>query len=175
MSTIYLDTETTGLAAEHGHRIVELAIVDDRGVALMDTLVDPRRAIPADARAIHGITQMMVRGKPTLEALLPEIGRLIRSSGHVVIYNATFDTPFLPAALWHGIRVDCAMRRFAELGSGGPSGRWQRLEVAAERCGHVWSGAQHRALADALAARTVWRWCQGRREGAPPTARRRLT
>lgn len=164
MTTIYLDTETTGLSAELGHRIVELAIVDDRGATLMDTLVDPKRAIPADAAAIHGITDSIVRGKPTLQALLPEIERHVKSSGHVVIYNATFDTPFFPAALWQGVGVDCAMRRFSELG-GGRSTRWQKLGVAAEHCGHVWSGTQHRALADALAARTVWHWVLARERG----------
>ena len=41
MDTVYLDTETTGLYPEHGARIVEIAILDDDGRPLLDTLVDP--------------------------------------------------------------------------------------------------------------------------------------
>lgn len=43
---VYLDTETTGLSANAGARIVEVAIVDQSGRALLNTLVDPRVAIP---------------------------------------------------------------------------------------------------------------------------------
>ena len=55
---VFLDTETTGLndLAE----IVEISILDDDGLVLLDTLVRPRRPIPADAIRIHGIRNEMV-------------------------------------------------------------------------------------------------------------------
>lgn len=154
VATLYLDTETTAFSPPNGDRIVELAIVDDAGRKLLDTLVDPERSIPRDAAAIHGITDSMVRGMPTLRTIMPALKRIVVGSKHVVIYKSTFDAPFFPDSLWRGVKVDCAMRRFAELHG---SGRWQKLHVAAAHCGHVWSGKQDRALADALTARTVCR------------------
>ena len=150
---LFLDTETTGLSAAAGDRIVEVAIVDESGRALIDTLVDPGRSIPTSATRIHGITDRMVRGAPTLEALMPEIRRIVGGS-HVVIYNATYDAPFFPEELGFAAQISCAMRRYAEM----RYGRWVKLDVAAHAVGHRWTGQAHRALADALACRSVWNW-----------------
>ena len=46
------------------------------------------------------------------------------------------------------------MLRYAAIGDG----RWQKLDVACKRVGHQWTGTAHRALADALACRSVSRW-----------------
>jgi len=156
--TVFLDTETTGLSPSAGDTIVEVAIVGTDGRALLDTLVDPRRSIPNGASRVHGISDAEVRGKPTLADLMPEIKRIV-SGEQVVIYNATFDTPFFPGHLREAQRIDCAMRRFSE--AIGVS-RWQKLDVAAQKVGHVWSGAAHRAKADALACRSVWNWLEQR-------------
>jgi DNA polymerase III epsilon subunit-like protein len=45
---VYLDTETTGLSPRNGDTIVEVAIVDERGVSLIDTLVDPQLLAPTE-------------------------------------------------------------------------------------------------------------------------------
>ena len=50
---IYLDTETTGFSPAQGATIVEVAIVDEAGRALIDTLVDPRSPIPFGAQQVH--------------------------------------------------------------------------------------------------------------------------
>ena len=160
---LYLDTETTGLSPRDGAMIVEVAIVDDRGVALIDTLVDPLKPIPRQASNVHGITDAMVRGKPTLAQLMPTIRRIVAAQ-QVVIYNATFDAPFFPGKLREAAQIDCAMRQFAEVAGGGT---WRKLDFAAAHVGHVWSGNAHRALADALACKSVWTWLQGAR---PPVA-----
>jgi len=55
METVYLDTETTGLSPGNGARIVEIAILDDDGRPLLDTLVNPDCEIPDEASSIHGI------------------------------------------------------------------------------------------------------------------------
>src|SRR3982750_387678 len=52
-SYVYLDTETTGLFGDV--RIVDVAIVDDAGEVLVDTLVDPGIPIPVETSRIHGI------------------------------------------------------------------------------------------------------------------------
>lgn len=154
---LYLDTETTGFSAYSGDVIVEVAIVDDTGRTIMDTLVNPRRPIPWQATNVHGITDAMVRGKPSIEQLLPRIHEIIANE-HVVVYNAAFDTQFFPDRLRQARMVSCAMTRFAQE-QGGP---WRKLEVAARHVGHCWTGDAHRALADALACRSVWLWLEQR-------------
>lgn len=154
---IYLDTETTGFSPSAGAAIVEVAIVDDRGQTLIDTLVDPRKPIPWQAQNVHGISDDMVRGKPTLEALMPRIIEIIQGE-EVVIYNSAFDAPFFPGQLGQARAVSCAMRKFSER-LGGP---WRKLDVASKHVGHRWTGVAHRALADALACRSVWQWLKAR-------------
>jgi DNA polymerase III epsilon subunit-like protein len=92
---LYLDTETTGLHASGGDAIVEIAIVDERGVALINTLVNPNRTIPWHASNVHGLSDSMVRGMPDLNDLLPQIRKVI-SGQQLVIYNAPFDVSFFP-------------------------------------------------------------------------------
>ena len=152
---IFLDTETTGFSPDAGAHVVEIAIVDERGRTLIDTLLDPRQEIPWQAQKIHGISDRMVRGKPTLQDVLPRIREIIAEE-EVVIYNAAFDTRFFPDRLRHARAVSCAMTRFA----GSLGGPWRKLEVAARHVGHQWTGPAHRALADALACRSVWLWLE---------------
>jgi len=151
---LFLDTETTGLSPTVGDAIVEIAIVDSAGRAVMDTLVDPCRTIPWQATKVHGITNEMIRGRPTLSQLMPQIRQII-SKEIVVIYNSSFDAPFFPGRLTEAVSVECAMRRFTHETGGG---RWKKLDVAAQKAGHRWTGNAHRALADALACRSVWEW-----------------
>jgi len=163
--TVFLDTETTGLSPAGGDTIVEVAIVDDQGRALIDTLVNPGRPIPWRASSIHGITDDMVRGRPTLQQLMPRVREVIEAE-QVIIYNARFDAPFFPGKLEQAQAVDCAMLRFADA----IGGRWQKLDVAARHVGHRWTGEAHRALADAMACRSVWNWLvqRGHASCAPP-------
>lgn len=161
--TVYLDTETTGLSPEKGDRVVDIAMVDDLGNTVIDTLVDPERPIPAEASGIHHISDEMVAGMPTMEALWPSIEEMTDGK-RVVIYNAGFDTRFFPNRLGNAASVECAMLRFAEA-YGEPSQygngyRWQRLTLATDHIGYNWVGKAHRALADALACRAVWAWLE---------------
>jgi len=89
---LLLDTETTGL---HGNaEIVQIAIIDCAGAVLLDTYVKPRQAIPRDASAIHGITDVMVDSAPTFDQLAAQLRELL-SGMTVVIYNADFDVRML--------------------------------------------------------------------------------
>ena len=152
---LYLDTETTGLHAGGGDTVVEIAIVDEKGKALINTLVNPERSIPWYASKVHGINDSMVSGMPTLNDLLPDIRKLI-SGQQLVIYNAPFDISFFPNRLKEASSIACAMRGFANK----VSGRARKLDVAAAHVGHVWTGEAHRALADTLACRSVWQWLE---------------
>lgn len=153
-SYVYLDTETTGLSAKTGARIVEVAIVDDSGRPLFDSLINPGIPIPWGASSIHGISDSMVRKQPRFEDVVNEILRIV-SGREVVIYNAAFDVEFFPNRLKNATRVHCAMKAYsASIGQT----RWVKLVDAASRVGHTWDGKAHRALADAQACRSVWRW-----------------
>jgi len=153
---LFLDTETTGLSPAGGDAVVEIAIVDAEGRAILNTLVDPCRTIPRQATNVHGITNEMVRGQPTLAQLMPQIRQII-SKEIVVIYNSSFDAPFFPGRLMEAVSVECAMRRFTQETGGG---RWKKLDIAAKIVGHRWTGNAHRALADALACRSIWEWLE---------------
>jgi len=153
--TVFLDTETTGFSPTNGDRIVEIGIVDATGQTLMDQLINPQRQIPWQARNVHGICDDMVRNQPTLEKVMPRVVEIIRGR-QVIIYNSTFDAPFFPGALREAAAVSCAMRRFSQV----HGARWSKLDVAARHVGHQWTGVAHRALADALACRSVWLWLE---------------
>ena len=95
-----IDTETTG--REPGvDRIVELAAVSWRGGEVVDRkswLIDPTIPIPQDAFEVHGIGTDDVRGKPTFDALVPEILEALKGAVPVA-YNADFDKRMLHAEL----------------------------------------------------------------------------
>ena len=150
--TVYLDTETTGLFGDV--RIVEVAIVDHLGRPLVDTLVNPGIPIPWQASGVHGIHDEDVAGHQSLSQLMPQVNAAVRDR-RVVIYNAAYDQRLFPCGLRQARAVHCAMRRFKQLklATGRGSGT---LAAAATWAGHQWTGVAHRALADALAARTVW-------------------
>ena len=110
MRVLFLDTETTGLTTQD--QIIEIAIVDQIGKVLLNTLINPGRVpINPHAEAAHGITASMLRGAPSLADLWPQI-RSILSGNRVVIYNAKFDRRFFPDNLACAGLVECAMQAF---------------------------------------------------------------
>src|SRR5438105_82041 len=92
----FVDLETTG-ATPTGDRITEIGIVRVADGELVDewtTLVNPERSIPEEIRILTGITNEMVRDKPTFAELRREV--LERLDGHLfVAHNARFDYGFL--------------------------------------------------------------------------------
>lgn len=167
-STIYLDVETTGLYAGVDE-LLEVAIVDDAGTVLVDSLVRPvSRTEWPEAQQINGITPADVAGAPLLDDLVEKLAAAIASAEALVIYNAPFDLSFLPAPLQElaAKKARCAMQAFS-LWSGEWSDRHgeyrrHKLADAAYYAGHTWDGAAHRAHADTLAVRSVWQWLRDR-------------
>lgn len=155
---LFVDTETTGLNPRDGAKLVEIAAVDQDGKTIVDTLLDPGVAIPATATAIHGIGDADVRGKPALTDLA-WFGDMLWNAERVVFYNAQFDTGFLPKGWCEPGRTHCAMMRFSAWRlATGRGARWVKLIDAAREAGHEWTGQAHRAMADTLAARSVWQF-----------------
>ncbi len=96
---IVLDTETTGMDPFTGDRIIEIGAVEL--VNLMPTgrtcqlYINPEREIPAEATAVHGITNEFVKDKPTFVECYTEFMDFIADDSKLVIHNAEFDMKFL--------------------------------------------------------------------------------
>ena len=95
---LILDTETTGLKVEDGHRIIEFAALEmyDRKLTgnKLHLYINPEREIDFGATKIHGITNDQVADKPTFAEVFEEIKEFIKGS-ELIIHNAKFDMGFL--------------------------------------------------------------------------------
>jgi DNA polymerase III epsilon subunit family exonuclease len=93
---VVFDTETTGFSPTTD-RIVEVGAVKFRNGEVLEEkswLVNPQRDIPYWATKVHGITDEMVKGKPTFKEIYPEFQDFI--SGSVLMaHNAKFDISFV--------------------------------------------------------------------------------
>jgi DNA polymerase III subunit epsilon len=165
----FVDLETTGATATRD-RITEIGIlrvVDGELVEEWSTLVDPERSIPEDIRILTGISNEMVRGKPTFAELAREVHD--RLDGHVfVAHNARFDYGFLKnefrrCGLAFTADVLCTVRLSRRLH---PEAHGHSLDALVARHGLQEaffpdaSGARtgrHSALGD---ARAIWRFVQ---------------
>ena len=102
MRQIVLDTETTGLEPELGHRIIEIGCVEivNRRVSgrTFHRYLNPERAIDEGAMAVHGIKRADLDDKPKFAEVAEELIGFI-ADAELVIHNAAFDTAFLDAEL----------------------------------------------------------------------------
>jgi DNA polymerase-3 subunit epsilon len=98
MRQIFLDTETTGLDALAGDRIVEVGCIEMVGRKLtgrhLHRYVNPQRPVHADAVRVHGLTDEFLADKPHFETVAHELLEFIRGA-EIIIHNAAFDTGFL--------------------------------------------------------------------------------
>ena len=98
---VVLDTETTGLELNQGHRIIEIGCVEvvNRRLTGNDfhRFVNPGRMIDAAAVDVHGITNEFLADKPAFEAIAQDLWDYI-GGDELVIHNASFDVPFLDFA-----------------------------------------------------------------------------
>jgi len=102
MRQIVLDTETTGLEPELGHRIIEIGCVELVNRRLtgrtFHRYLNPERAIDEGALAVHGITNADLQDKPRFADIAEELLAFI-SGAELIIHNAAFDVAFLDAEL----------------------------------------------------------------------------
>lgn len=98
MRQIVLDTETTGLRTEDGHRIIEIGCVELINRKLTGNsfhrYINPQREIESDAQAVHGITQEFLKDKPFFSDIAQELIEFIKGA-ELIIHNAPFDTGFI--------------------------------------------------------------------------------
>jgi DNA polymerase-3 subunit epsilon len=98
MRQIFLDTETTGLYAENGDRIIEIGCVELLNRKLTGEhrhfYLNPGRDSHEDALRIHGITTEFLRDKPVFAAVADDLLEYV-SGAEIIIHNAAFDLGFL--------------------------------------------------------------------------------
>jgi len=95
---IVLDTETTGLSAEGGDRIIEIGCVELLNRKLsgnnLHYYLNPERDSHEDALRVHGISNEFLRDKPKFAAIADELLDYLNGA-EVIIHNAAFDVGFL--------------------------------------------------------------------------------
>ena len=102
MRQIVLDTETTGIGAEAGHRIIEIGCVElfDRELTgkHFHYYLNPQRAVDEGAFRVHGLSNEFLKDKPLFTNIVNELIAFIDES-ELIIHNAPFDLGFLNAEL----------------------------------------------------------------------------
>ncbi|MCB1514748.1 MAG: DNA polymerase III subunit epsilon [Hyphomicrobiaceae bacterium] len=102
MREIVLDTETTGLNANRGDRLIEIGCIE-----LINRIptgreyhvyINPERDVPKEAEDVHGLSTQFLLDKPVFKAVAQDFLDFI-ADDPLVIHNATFDVGFLNAEL----------------------------------------------------------------------------
>ncbi len=99
---LVLDTETTGLDHEDGHRIVEIGIIElENHLPTGDLLhyyLNPERNSDKRAQEVHGLSREFLKDKPKFSEIAEEFINYI-SNSKIIIHNASFDVGFLNSEL----------------------------------------------------------------------------
>ena len=102
MRQVVLDTETTGINPEAGHRIIEIGCVElfERKLTgnTYHTYLNPKRDVEEGAFRVHGISTEFLKDKPQFKDVIAELIDFIADS-ELIIHNAPFDVGFLNAEL----------------------------------------------------------------------------
>ena len=98
MRYIVLDTETTGLDPDNGHKIIEIGCIEilNRNITnnTFHKYINPNREIDVEASKIHGLTNKFLKNKPVFDEIYLELREYI-SNSPIIIHNAPFDIGFL--------------------------------------------------------------------------------
>ena len=102
MRELVLDTETTGLDHEDGHRLVEIGIVELENHVptgnYFHHYLNPERASDYAAEKVHGLSSQFLSDKPKFFEIVDEFLNFI-SNSKIIIHNATFDVGFINSEL----------------------------------------------------------------------------
>lgn len=100
MRQIVLDTETTGIDPNDGHRIIEIGCVElvERQLTGRNyhVYINPEREVEAEAITVHGITNEFLEDKPKFAEVANDFFEFIKGA-ELVIHNAAFDVGFMDA------------------------------------------------------------------------------
>ncbi|HFL8824323.1 MAG TPA: DNA polymerase III subunit epsilon [Candidatus Azoamicus sp. OHIO1] len=99
MRQISLDTETTGLDYEKGHKIIEIGCVEilDRKITstIFHAYLNPNRNVDESATKITGITNKFLEGKPLFKDIADDFIKFLKDANELIIHNANFDINFI--------------------------------------------------------------------------------
>ncbi|MGA9422164.1 MAG: DNA polymerase III subunit epsilon [Rhodanobacteraceae bacterium] len=102
MRQVVLDTETTGLEVQRGHRLIEIGCVElaERRLTgrTFHTYLNPGRAIDEGASAVSGISDEFLRDKPCFRDIAAEFIKFV-AGAEIIAHNAAFDVGFIDAEL----------------------------------------------------------------------------
>ena len=102
MRQIFFDTETTGLSADNGDRIIEIGCIEMQSRRLSGArkhfYLNPQRPSHPDAIRIHGLTDEFLSDKPLFAEIADELLDFL-AGAELVIHNAAFDIGFMNAEL----------------------------------------------------------------------------
>lgn len=97
---VVLDTETTGLDVDDGHKIIEIGCVEilNRNITsnFYHQYINPKRQIDEKAFEVHGISNEQLKNEPSFDAIINNFIKYI-SNSTLIIHNAPFDMAFLKA------------------------------------------------------------------------------
>ena len=100
MRQVVLDTETTGIGHELGHRVIEIGCVELINRKLtgktFHTYLNPQRTVDDGAFRVHGISTEFLDDKPLFNDIIKEFVHFIKDA-QLIIHNAPFDVGFLNA------------------------------------------------------------------------------
>ncbi len=159
MRQIVLDTETTGLEAAEGHRIIEIGCIEilDRRITRNSyhQYLNPEREIDAGAQEVHGISNRELANKPRFAEVAADFLKFVEGA-ELVIHNAAFDVGFINNELkLMGNQVSdiasvCAVRDTLEMARRQHPGQKNSLDALCKRYNVDNSGREyHVALLDA--------------------------
>jgi len=107
---LVVDTETTGLDPDQGHRVIEIGCVElvNRKRTNHDRrwYINPNRDIDPGAFEVHGISTEFLADKPTFESIAQELRDYLHGA-ELIIHNAPFDVAFLDAEFRRTEGIDC--------------------------------------------------------------------
>lgn len=157
MRQIILDTETTGVEALNGDKIIEIGavVVIDRKVTQehYHQYVHPQREVPDDAIAIHGITNEFLQDKPIFSEVVQDFMQFVEGA-ELIIHNAPFDVGFINHELsqlsnntWGKIEDHCKITDTLKMARKAFPGQRNSLDALCKRFG-IDNG--HRTLHGAL-------------------------
>ena len=102
MNEIFLDTETTGLSAEHGDRIVEIACIETKDLIptnkVFHKIINPQKKVSSEAFKVHGFSDDFLKTKEKFDEVVEDFLEFIKNK-KLIIHNAPFDIGFLNTEL----------------------------------------------------------------------------
>ena len=142
MRQIVLDTETTGLEAQDGHRIIEIGCVELLNRRLTNNrfhyYLNPDRQIDEGAMEVHGITNESLLDKPRFHDVSADLLQYLKGA-ELIIHNAPFDVGFLDVEFsridkkWPGIAVHCKITDTLQMARRMHPGQKNNLDALCKR------------------------------------------